>query len=435
MIFTPRFFLILALSILLSIASIWQPESVVMSLALTVLLFAATLLDLLLTPRQPLTITRDCAAAFIQGVNTTVKLRIRNRTHHRLRCWVRDGTPSDFLSPEESIHAFLAPHSDIVVDYTVRSEERGTYSFSAIDYRVSGPLGLIQRQESIPNSAQVNVFPDISLAGARDLALSLGSPYLMGRRPLLMRGEGREFESLRDYQHDDDYRSIDWKATAKKGRLISRQFQAERDQRLLILIDLGRLMNPRIGAYRKLDYAINAAVRLAQTALAKGDLVGLLLFSDEIEFYLPPHKGNTQFAAIVQALVSARPRPTEPDYRTVFHYAARRNTRRTLMVCFTDLLDLDISQTLVESMVPLQPRHLPMAVTISDSDLLKILHATPEEGIDVYRHVAAQEVLHDYQRTIRALQSRGVLTVNVPANELTPATLNRYLGIKQSARL
>lgn len=435
MIFTPRFFLILALSILLSIASIWQPESVVMSLALTVLLFAATLLDLLLTPRQALAIHRDCAEVLTQGVAVTVRLHLRNRTPQRLRCWVRDGTPSGFAATEEPLAAFLAPQSDTCLEYTVRSYERGLYAFTSIDYRVSGPLGLVQRQESIPDATPVSVFPDISAAGARDLAVNLGSPFLFGRRPLSFRGEGREFESLREYEHDDDYRSIDWKATAKKGRLISRQFQAERDQRLLIMVDLGRLMNPRIGNYRKLDYAVNAAVRLAQMGLSRGDLVGLLLFSQDIAFYLPPHKGHNQFTSIVQALVSAQPRRTESNYRHVFHYAARQSNRRTLMVCFTDLLDLEISNELVESMAPLQPRHLPMAVTVSDSDLLEVLHATPREGLDVYRHVAAQEVFSDYQRTIRSLQSRGVLTVNVPASELTPATLNRYLEIKQGALL
>lgn len=435
MIFTPRFFLVLALSILLSIASIWQPESVLMSLVLTVLLFAAALLDLLLTPRQALSLRRESPPVLTQGVGGTVQIHVRNRTAQRLHAWLRDGAPTAFVSPEEPIAVYLKPHSETTVEYTLRSYERGEFHFTSIAYRVAGPLGLVQRQEEISAPAVIAVFPDVSAAGARDLAIGLGSPFLVGRHPLSARGEGREFESLRDYRRDDDFRYIDWKASAKRGRLISRQYQAERDQRMLIMVDLGRLMSPRIGSYCKLDYAVNAAVRLAQTALFKGDLVGLLLFSHEIAFYLPPHKGNAQFASIVQALVAAQPRKTESNYRQVFHYAARRNSRRTLMVCFTDLLDLEISEELVVGMSSLLPRHLPMTVTLSDSDVLKVLHQIPEEGNDVYRHVAAQEVWNDYQRTIRSLQSRGVLTVNVPASDLTPATLNRYLEIKQSSRL
>lgn len=435
MIFTLRFFLILALSILLSIASIWHPESAAMSVVVTVLLFSATALDVLLTPRRALAIWRTSPPVITQGVTATVRLWVRNRTSQRLRCEVRDGTPPVFLSPEEPIPVFLKGKSDLNVEYSIRSYERGEFFFSPISYRVTGPLGLVQLQEQISSPVSICVFPDVSTAGARDLALSLGSPYLVGRRPLPAGGEGREFESLRDYRRDDDFRYIDWKASAKKGRLISRQYQTERDQRLLIMIDLGRLMSPRIGEYRKLDYAINAAVRLAQIALFKGDLVGLLLFSDEIALHIPPRKGNAQFSAMVQALVAAQPRRTESNYRLVFNYAARRNSRRTLMVCFTDLLDMEISKELVEGMTPLLPRHLPMTVTVSDSDLLKVLHTIPEEGMDVYRHVAAQEVWNDYQRTIRSLQSRGVLTVNVPAGDLTLATLNRYLEIKQTARL
>jgi uncharacterized protein (DUF58 family) len=201
------------------------------------------------------------------------------------------------------------------------------------------------------------------------------------------------------------------------------------------MIDLGRLMGTRIGSYSKLDYAVNAAVRLAQTALAQGDLVGLLLFNHDIAYYLPPHKGRAQLSPIVQALVTAQPNRLESNYAQVFHYAAKRNRQRTLFVCFTDLLDLEISQALVESMRPLRPHHLPMTVTISDSALLHVTRKIPVVAREVYEHAAAQEVWDDYQRSIRALHSGGVTTVNVPAQSLTLATLNRYLEIKRTARL
>ena len=139
--------------------------------------------------------------------------------------------------------------------------------------------------------------------------------------------------------------------------------------------------------------------------------------------------------SIVTALAAAQPRRMESNYRYVFHYAAKENSRRTLMVCFTDLADMDISGELVKSMARLQPRHLPMTVTISDSDLTNTLNELPSTETAAYEYSAALEVWNDYQRAIRALNSHGVLTVNVPAQELTIATLNRYLRIKETARL
>ncbi|MEZ0296398.1 MAG: DUF58 domain-containing protein, partial [Candidatus Methylacidiphilales bacterium] len=368
---TRRFFLLLALCILASLGSLVEASGAIFSLAMTLLLILATIIDGLLIPRRALKIERILPDSLMQGIPATVELHVRNTSRMWLDLRVKDSPPPELAGGEEPLKLVLRGLSDQRLTYTVRSYQRGQFAFRDIFYRATGTLGLVRRQERLEAPAQVVVLPDISAAGARELALSLGSQLMAGQRTATFRGEGREFESLRLYQPDDEFRYIDWKATAKRGQLISRQYQTERDQRLLIMIDLGRLMSQRIGQYSKLDYAVNAAVRLAQTALFKGDLVGLLLFSHDIAFYLPPHKGTSQFKAIVQALVSAQPRRMEPNYRLVFNYAARKNIRRTFMVCFTDLLDMETSQTLVEGMTPMIPRHLPMTVTLSDSALLQ----------------------------------------------------------------
>jgi uncharacterized protein (DUF58 family) len=435
MIFAQRFYLILALSILLSIASLWVPEIATLSLLITILLLAAALADLFLTPRQPLSIERKVGAILIQGHPQIITLEVRNRSALRLPLQIKDSLPAAFLYEGDGQTLQLQPLSHTSLTTTVVSYQRGEFHFGDIYYRTTGPLGLVQRQETISAPLTVYVFPDISPEGARDLNLHVGDSRLIGHRPNPWSGQGREFESLRDFQRDDDFRNIDWKASAKHSKFIVRQYQTERDQRLVLMIDLGRLMSSKIGHYTKLDYAINAAVRLAQMAIYKGDWVGLLLFSHDIAYYLPPHKGRAQMTSIIQALVKAQPRRLEPNYPLVFNYAARRNTRRTLFVCFTDLLDLEISQSLVTGIQHLLPRHLAMTVTVSDSELLQATKTLPETGLEVYQHVAAQEVWNDYQRSIRALHTRGILTVNVPAQDLTLATLNRYLEIKRTARL
>jgi uncharacterized protein (DUF58 family) len=300
---------------------------------------------------------------------------------------------------------------------------------------VTGPLGFIQRQGSVNLPQHVQVLPDLTGEGSRDLHLALASAWRTGRRKFPRRGEGREFESLREHQHDDDFRRIDWKASARKGKLITRHYETERDQRLMILLDTGRLMSPRIGPYRKLDYAINAAVHLAQVALQKGDLVGYAIFNNELRAFAEPKKGVAQIAQLVRALTPLQPTRYESDYAAVFHHVLKRCSRRTLIVCFTDLGDPQSAQNLLQGALPLVPRHLPVMITVSNSEILAVARTVPATEFEVYRHVAAKELWNDYQRTLRGLRSRGVASVSVPADELSTAAINEYLRIKESARL
>ena len=346
-----------------------------------------------------------------------------------------DSPPIDFTGPAKFSNLRLPPRQEILKSYTLKSYRRGNFSFDALFYRITGPLGLIQRQGKIDLPQDVQVLPDMTGEGSRDLQLALAGAMQAGQRKSPLRGEGREFESLREHQRDDDFRHIDWKASAKRGKLISRQFETERDQRLMILIDAGRLMSPKIGSYRKLDYAINASVHLAQVALHKGDLVGYAIFNDEMRAFAEPKKGQAQMSHLVKNLTSLQASRQESDYAAVFHHILRRCSRRTLIICFTDLGDPHSANSLLQAAMPLMPRHLPVIVTVSNSEILAVTRKVPENEFEVYRHVAATEMWNDYQRTLRGLRSRGVATVSVPAQELSTSAINEYLRIKDTARL
>jgi uncharacterized protein (DUF58 family) len=179
----------------------------------------------------------------------------------------------------------------------------------------------------------------------------------------------------------------------------------------------------------------DAAALLAQIALLKGDLVGLLLFANRVVAYLPPDKGREQLGRIVEALHRAQAVRLESDYSLAFSFLARKNSRRALMVCFTDLVDAEASRSLLGGMLYLRPRHLPLCVTISDSDLLAAQSQAPTEVAEAFRLVAAVELWEDYRNAIHLLERRGALTVNVPADTLTTATINRYLEVKKRGLL
>jgi len=435
MVFLPRFYFTLVMAILLAFASTGVAGSLASSVLVTLLLTGSVLADTVFVPRDALKVKRRMPPVLRQAQLFEVELTLLNQSDTTISLQVIDSPPASFTGSRKIITLRLKSRQEVTQTYTSKSYHRGSFEFGAVFYRVTGPLGLIQRQGKIDLPQVVQVLPDMTGEGSRDLQLALAGALQAGRRKSPRRGEGREFESLREHQRDDDFRHIDWKASAKRGKLISRQYETERDQRLMILLDTGRLMSPRIGPYRKLDYAINAAVHLAQVALHKGDLVGYAIFNDEMRAFAEPKKGQAQMAHFTRNLTSLQPSRLESDYAAVFHHVLKRCSRRTLIVCFTDLSDTQSAQSLLQAALPLTPRHLPVIVTVSNSEILAVTRKMPENEFEVYRHVAAMEIWNDYQRTLLGLRSRGLAAVSVPAQELSTATIDEYLRIKESARL
>ena len=435
MVFLPRFYFTLATAILLAVASTWVPHGMDLSLLLTLLLTCAVLADAVLMPHDALQIKRNVPPILKQAQLFRVELTLFNRSDSEALFQIIDSPPVEFTGGTNAMTVRLLPKKEVVQNYTLKSYRRGSFEFGAVFYRITGSLGLIQRQTKIDLPQGVQVLPDMTGEGSRDLQLALAGAFQAGRRKAPRRGEGSEFESLREHRRDDDFRQIDWKASAKRGKLISRQYETERDQRLMILLDTGRLMSPKIGSYRKLDYAINASVHLAQVALHTGDLVGYAIFNDELRAYAEPKKGQAQMSHLVRNLTSLQATRLESDYASVFHHVMKNCSRRTLIVCFTDLGDAQSADSLLKAALPLMPRHLPVIITVSNSEILAVTRKMPENEFEVYRHVAAMEIWTDYQRILRSLRSRGIATVSVPAQELSTSAINEYLRIKETARL
>ena len=436
MIFTARFFYLLGSGLLPILFSGFEPRLTTVALVYDAVLLAVAAYDYFATiPRQGIEITRECERILSIGVHQPVTLRLRNVSERAVRLTVKDSPPTALEREGHTVSAQLAASTQAAHAYTIRPTARGLFHFGNVFYRLDGRLGLTRAQFAVPAPLEVKVYPNVKQLSQVELALAHASMLQYGLKPARLLGEGTEFESLRDYVRDDDYRWIDWKATARRNRLTSREYESERNQRLIIALDTGRLMGAKVGEFTKLDYAANAAALLAQVGLSKGDLVGLLLFANRIVAYLPPDKGREHLSRIVDFLHRAQSVRLESDYALAFAHLARKNSRRSLMVCFTDLVDAEASRALITGMRHLAPRHLPVCVTISDSDLMAAQKATPETAPAACELVAAMELWEDYQKAVRFLERQGALTVSVPANALTPAVINRYLDVKRRGLL
>jgi uncharacterized protein (DUF58 family) len=337
----------------------------------------------------------------------------------------------------------VAPASTAAFRYTTRPTARGLYRFGAATLRWLTPLGLLWRQRTLQLDEEVAVYPNLLEVQKYDLLARKGLLREMGLRSARQLGRGTEFESLRDYQPDDDFRRINWKATARRHRPITTLYETERSQRLIVMLDLGRMMLTRVGIDRRdcvvtttrLDTAVNTALLLCYVALTRGDRVGLLSFADGIHAYTPPRHGRAHFYRIVEQLYAVRAQPVESDYAGAFSRLRSELRGRSLVTLFTDLADPDVARTIARHLAALARHHLPLCVALSDPALRLRAQLIPASGRHLYEKVVATRLLEERETIFDELRRAGVLTVDAPADQLTPATINRYLELKERALL
>lgn len=369
------------------------------------------------------------------GVPNPVRLRIVNRGERGAVLFGRETPPSGFGGVRTFGPLGAAPRGEAAVTLHFTPGHRGAYRFGDPGIRSMGPLGLAGRQFTVPLAEECRVYPDILAVQRYALLARKGTLYELGIRATRYAGAGTEFESLRDYQRGDDYRDIDWKATARRARPVVRRFEVERSQTIVLAVDAGRLMQPVVGGLSKLDRAINAALLLAYLATRGGDLVGLLVFGRDVHTFLPPKKGHRQFLAVLEALYSVEGRTEESDYARALTFLSTRLSRRSLVVLFTDVVGQEPSRRLIAVLKGLMPRHLPLVITQRNRDIERRARADARTESAVFGVAVAEDVLRDKAEALGVLAARGALVLDVDAEELSVAAVNRYLEVKARGRL
>ncbi|MFL5734521.1 MAG: DUF58 domain-containing protein [Chloroflexia bacterium] len=348
---------------------------------------------------------------------------------------VRDQAPTEFVISRMFMPGVLGAGEQLDLAYTLRPLRRGDYEFGGCFLRYTGVLGLVMRQHRYPLDAPVKVYPNLLEVRKYELLARRDQLFEIGLKNARRLGEGTEFERLRDYERDDDYRRINWPATARLHKPITTDYQPERSQSVIVMLDAGRLMTSPLGPLSKLDYAINTTLLLTYVAIVRGDRVGLLTFSDTVTGYWEPDRGRRQFLALLEALYKVQPEQVESDYMRAGAFLSTRRSKRSLVVLFTDLIDREQAGAMVSGFGRLAPRHLPMAVTMADSEVLAMTQRQPADAQQMYEKVIAQNLLDDRAAALENLQRRGALTIDVPADKLTPAVVNKYLELKARGRL
>ncbi|MCL5283894.1 MAG: DUF58 domain-containing protein [Armatimonadetes bacterium] len=436
MTFTSRWLYLFAGGSALFLLSGYIPAFVALGVAFDGVLISLLIADYLLfeDPRL-LLVSRRLHKRFSVTETNPVSLLFTNRGRRPVHLIARDIPPAAFHCENTIFELELAPHSEKVCRYTAVPAERGQFQFGDIYLRITGPLGLLVRQLRIPAGQQVDVYPNLQQTEKFTLLARRDRLQQMGIHVSRVKGAGREFESLRDYLPDDEYRSIDWKASARRGKLTVRQYELERSQNVILALDVGRTMLATIDGVAKLDYAVNAALMLAFVAALQDDNVGLLTFSNTIHSYVAPHRGRAQVYRILEELYDSRASLTEPEYHLAASYLRTRWRKRSLIVVFTDLWDPDSSRRTMIELAAMQPQHLVCCVTAMDTNVLRAVDAEPQVPDDVYQKGVALQVIADRELALAALRQRGILVVDAPAHQLSASLVNRYLEIKRRGLL
>jgi uncharacterized protein (DUF58 family) len=364
------------------------------------------------------------------GVQNPVTLLVRNRSRRGARFQVRDEAPEEFQIETRVMEGILQPLGMWSHIYHLQPLRRGDYTFGNITLRWLGPLGLVHRQGTVQAVKPVKVYPNLMDVRKYDLMLRKNRLHELGLRHTRMFGEGTEFERLREYLPDDEYRRINWKATARRHRPVTVQYQTERSQTVIAVLDTGRMMQSPVANIAKLDYAVNAVLFLGYVATGKGDRVGVMSFADDVSHYLAPKQGRGQFYRMLEVLYAVDAQQVEPDYRKALMYLAVKQRRRALVVIFTDLSSGASLDSLVAQVSLLARSSLPLVVTISDPDVHMAADQIPTDTLAVYQRASAAQMLDERRLVLDTLRKRGVLTLDVPANQLSLAVINRYLELK-----
>lgn len=441
--FTLRTYLLLLITALPLAAQTWWPAMVWTVASWLILVVALLLADWRLTPSAAAwELSRHHDDRLSLAAQNRIDVRVRLRPGatapggRPLQIWLRDEPPPTFTIADEArvLSGTVAPGATEIFTYSLYPPRRGDYTFGDLHLRWQSVLGLLRIQARFSAAEPVKVYPNLVDVRKYDLLLRQNRLWELGLRNAKVFGSGTEFERLRDYQPDDEYRRINWKATARRGKPISIEYETERSQNIIALLDTGRMMRSPVGQVAKLDYAINAVLLLTYVAAQKGDKVGMLAFADGVNSWLVPRGGKAQFHRMLAMLYGVESQSVEPNYNAAFGYLATRQSKRSLVLVFTDLTGSISTETLVAQLARLRQRHLAVLVTLRDPTVQALAEQPITDSASLYQRTVAERLLDERHLVLDRLQQHGVRTLDVAADELSVAVINRYLELKARTR-
>jgi uncharacterized protein (DUF58 family) len=434
--FGSRFFLLLLLGLVWIGPAFIDPRFAYAMLAWDILIALAWIADLAQMPKPSLLkVKRLWQAPTALSVTSNIDVTLANASGKTIYAIILDSVPQQLRSTPPQVEISAAARSEASQSYTIRPSQRGEAKLGDAYLRYQGSMRVAERWAKIPLEQRVQVYPNLEEAKKHSIYLVRSRQIELEKRHARVRGIGREFESLREYREGDEYRDICWTAAARRGKLVTRVYQVERSQTIWIVLDSGRLMRARIGELSKLDYAVNAALSLAQVALYAGDRVGLMAYGRGVRQRVPAARGSAHLRQLMEQLAKVREETSEADHLQTAGRLLTDQKRRSLVVWITDLAETAMTPEVIEAASQMMPRHLVLFMVIGQPDLAELAAQEPQGEEHMYQVAAAQEMVHRRELLLARMRERGALALEVSSGSLAPVLVNSYLQVKERNQL
>jgi uncharacterized protein (DUF58 family) len=427
----PRLLWLYALGGGLFVLGIFVPAFVLAGLLFNCGVTLVAIFDFYRTVRpERVEILREVSEVLSVGAANLVLLRLVNRSAVPLRVEVTDETPQPSRVEGLPFEADLLPQREVEASYHLFPRKRGANRFPFVHLRYPSPYRLWTRVAKRPLSTEVRIYPDIRTVRRFDLLARRNRLSEMGLKLWRLKGREGEFERLREYRREDEIRSIDWRATAKHRKLISREYTTERNQNIVILLDCGRSMLNETGGISHLDRGLNASIILSYIALGQGDNVTLVAFSNRIERYAGPVRGKAAVQALIRQTYDLEARLEASDYALACEDLLRRHRKRALVLLITYALDEQHLDSIGRYLRSLTSSHLFLCVLLKDLPLVALAERQPSTDLEAYQAASAAEMLSAQERRLSAMRASGIHATEVVPNELAAEVINQYLDVK-----
>ena len=441
-----RFYIVATIIILLTAAGHFAPTLFVVGKVLLWLFVAATVADIaLLWHRRGMYASRLCADRFSNGDDNDVRIRLESSFPFAVRLSVIDEAPHIFQRRDIAFAVDLRPREGKTIRYTLRPTRRGVYGFGRVRVFVSTRLGLVERRFTQGEAKDVTVYPSFLHFRQYELLAISDNLTETGAKRIRRPGNHTEFEHIQEYIPGDDFRTINWKASARRHQLMVNIYQDERSQRVYSVIDKGRVMQQAFGGMTLLDYSINAALALSYVAMRKTDNAGLITFEQHFDTFVPADHRPSQMQTLLESLYAQQTTFGESDFSTLCTTVSRHVSRRSLLVLFTSFASLTAMQRQLPFLRQLAQRHCLLVVFFEDDDLRSfILHSNAPSPSgeqtrshssltteDYYQHTIAEKFEYEKRLIVSTLRQNGIYALLTSPSRLSVAVINKYLDLKQ----
>lgn len=381
-------------------------------------------------PSRGVFAARSHAERFSNGDENAVRIDVENFYNFPVSIDVIDEIPIQFQKRDVLFKVNIAPNASNIIQYNLRPVKRGEYEFGKINVFASGPILFVKRRFRFGTNTIVPVYPSYLQMRKYQLMAVHNRLSEMGVKKVRRIGHSMEFEQIKEYVAGDDYRTLNWKATARKGQLMVNHFTDEKSQQIYCVIDKSRVMKMPFDGLSLLDYAINASLVLTNVALLKQDRAGLITFSEQIGTFLPAEKKVSQMQSVLEVLHKQKTRYLESDFEKLYACIRTRITQRSLIILFTNFESLSGLQRQLPYLRKIAQHHLLLVVFFENTELREFINKEASDIETIYTKTIAEKFAFEKRQIVKEMQQYGILSILTAPQNVTVNTLNKYLELK-----